>query len=77
MIDRTLIIKKIKRYFYGATFNKGTLDKFIQMLHNDTSISDKKIISSVINDYLRYSKSKQAYFFDFKSMRELEKYSKN
>ena len=66
--DKDYIKQRIKNHFYGSTFNKTTLDYFVTMLYEDNTIKNKKLIHKVIDKYLRFSKSRDAYYFDMKQI---------
>lgn len=66
--DKNYIIGKIKKHFYGSTFNQSTLDSFLNMLQDDINIKNKNTIQIIINKYLKQLKYQDDYYFDIKSM---------
>lgn len=61
----TIIIDYIKNnHFYGAMFNKETLNMLLKNLRENEDIEDKECINIMMKKYLKYSRLHNKYFFD-------------
>lgn len=68
-MSKTVIIDYIKKnHFYGAMFNKETLNMLLKNLNENENIKDKDEINIVMKKYLKYSRLHNKYFFNFKQI---------